>query len=422
MSTYTADDVLFGYQFNRLAFTVPTPSLTDNTQDPPVTGRFFCGNNGNSGVMLSSISFRFVSSVSQRLLISWGDGTFEQIQLSIGTISFARDAHEYTDGLDFHTIVFTFEKPKAITEISTGNFTLGEVIPEDLKKFTSLQKISFILRTGIKSFPEDLSSLTLLTELTVTDAEITKLDDSLFSLPLTVLNFDNSIDFSETVAGNSLARLAELVFLESLNFTDTNLTEFPANFINRNLLEALNISGNNPFTILPINIPISITSLNIQDKTNGELTSYQNFDRLVNLESVFLDGFENENVLIGDELASCVKLKYVEYKRASVGYQIGTDAIVNNWFNFMVTRGFSTITGDSSTPFRSMIFYLNEGSRLTNRPSGTYQAPTGFDKNVSNGTPANELEIIYCLVENYGHTWTVGDGITNGGEQTFLPS
>jgi len=44
MSTYTADNVIFGYQFNNLAFTVPTPEITDTSQDPSVTGRFFSGN------------------------------------------------------------------------------------------------------------------------------------------------------------------------------------------------------------------------------------------------------------------------------------------------------------------------------------------------------------------------------------------
>jgi len=37
---FTADNVIFGYQFNNLAFTVPTPEITDTSQDPSVTGRF----------------------------------------------------------------------------------------------------------------------------------------------------------------------------------------------------------------------------------------------------------------------------------------------------------------------------------------------------------------------------------------------
>ena len=99
-------------------------------------------------------------------------------------------------------------------------------------------------------------------------------------------------------------------------------------------------------------------------------------------------------------------------------------SIVNNLFDFVATRGYGDITTGGSDKFRDMNISLIIGGadNTNNRPSGTYQAPAGFNKNVSNGTPANELEKVYCLVENYGHTWEVGDGVTNIGTQTFSPS
>ena len=422
MSTYTADDVLFGYQFNSLAFTVPTPSLTDNTQDPPVTGRFFSGNTGfGDNIMKSSISFYFTTTETQKLTISWGDGSFDEIDFTVGDNSIARNQHEYTDGLGEHTIVFSFEKPKAITEIITINVNVGDIISEDLKKFTGLQKIKFGQNAGIQEFPADLSSLTNLIDLEVSDSDLLKIDDSLFSLPLRTLSFVNSIDFSETAASESLERLAEFVFLEELDFKSTTLTEFPSNFINRNRLVTLFIGGDNPFTTLPINIPTSVTSLNLEGKT-PQLTSYENFDRLVNLESLILDGtFDNVNLAIGDELASCELLKTIEYKRDSIETVAKTNAIVNNLFDFIVTRGYGNITTGGSDKFRDMSIRMSIGNNTNNRPSGTYQAPTGFNKNVSNGTPANELEKVYCLVENYGHTWVVGNGVDSG-DETFSPS
>ena len=423
MSTYTADDVLFGYQFNSLAFTVPTPSLTDNTQDPPVTGRFFSGNTGfGDNIMKSSISFYFTTTETQKLTISWGDGSFDEIDFTVGDNSIARNQHEYTDGLGEHTIVFSFEKPKAITEIITINVNVGDIISEDLKKFTGLQKIKFGQNAGIQEFPADLSSLTNLIDLEVSDSDLLKIDDSLFSLPLRKLSFVNSIDFSETAASESLERLAEFVFLEELDFSGTKLTEFPVNFINRNRLVTLFIGRDNLFTTLPINIPTSITSLNLEGK-NPSLTSYENFDRLVNLVTLKLDEtFDNVNLAIGDELASCELLKTIEYKRDSIETVAKTNAIVNNLFDFIVTRGYGNITTGGSDKFRDMSIRMSIGNNTNNRPSGTYQAPTGFNKNVSNGTPANELEKVYCLVENYGHTWIVGDGNTNSGTQTFSPS
>lgn len=424
MSTYTADNVIFGYEFNKLAFTVPTPSLTDENQDPPVTGRFFSGNTGyGESIMNINLDLRFTSLIVQTVQVSWGDGSFDTLDFDIGINRIDRNAHEYTDGLDEHTIVFNFEKPKSITNITSINVDVGNVISDDLKKFTGLQSINFRFKAGIEQFPSDLSSLTNLIELEVVDSNFTKLDDSLFSLPLRKLSFVNSIDFSETAASDSLDRLAEFVFLEELDFSGTKLTEFPVNFINRNRLVTLFIGRDNLFTTLPINIPTSITSLNLEGK-NPSLTSYENFDRLVNLVTLKLDEtFDNVNLAIGDELASCELLKTIEYKRDSIETVAKTNAIVNNLFDFIVTRGYGNITTGGSDKFRDMTIYMSIGLNNTNnRPSGIYQAPTGFNKNVSNGTPANELEKVYCLVENYGHTWEVGDGVTIGVTQTFSPS
>ena len=422
MSTYTADNVIFGYEFNKLAFTVPTPSLTDENQDPPVTGRFFSGNTGyGESIMNINLDLRFTSLIVQTVQVSWGDGSFDTLDFDIGINRIDRNAHEYTDGLDEHTIVFNFEKPKSITNITSINVDVGNVISDDLKKFTGLQSINFRAKANIEQFPSDLSSLTNLIELEVADSNFTKLDDSLFSLPLRKLSFVNSIDFSETAASESLERLAEFVFLEELDFSGTKLTEFPVNFINRNRLVTLFIGRDNLFTTLPINIPTSITSLNLEGK-NPSLTSYENFDRLVNLVTLKLDEtFDNVNLAIGDELASCELLKTIEYKRQSIDTVANTNAIVNNLFDFIVTRGYGNITTGGSDKFRDMSISMSIGANANNRPSGTYQAPTGFSKNVSNGTPANELEKVYCLVENYGHTWVVGNGVDSG-DETFSPS
>ena len=420
---FTADNVIFGYKFNKLAFTVPTPSLTDTNQDPDVTGRFFAGNTGfGANIMNSSISFNFTTTETQKLTISWGDGSFDEIDFTVGDNSIARNQHEYTDGLGEHTIVFSFEKPKAITRIQTLNVDVGNVIPDDLKKFTGLESINFGQQAGIEQFPADLSSLTNLIVLKVLDSDLLKIDDSLFSLPLRTLSFVNSIDFSETAASDSLDRLAEFVFLEELDFSGTKLTEFPVNFINRNRLVTLYIGRDNLFTTLPINIPTSVTSLNLERKT-PQITSYENFDRLVNLEVLTLDGtFDNVNLAIGDELASCELLKNMQYKRDSIETVANTNAIVNNLFDFIVTRGYGNITTGGSDKFRDMSIRMSIGNNNNNnRPSGTYQAPTGFNKNVSNGTPANELEKVYCLVENYGHTWVVGNGVDSN-DETFSPS
>lgn len=41
------------------------------------------------------------------------------------------------------------------------------------------------------------------------------------------------------------------------------------------------------------------------------------------------------------------------------------------------------------------------------RPSGTEQAPEGFVKGSSNGSPATPMEKIYVLKNNYAQRWTI---------------
>ena len=41
------------------------------------------------------------------------------------------------------------------------------------------------------------------------------------------------------------------------------------------------------------------------------------------------------------------------------------------------------------------------------RPSGTYQAPSGFVKGVNNGNPTTPMEKIYVMQNNYAHSWNI---------------
>ena len=47
------------------------------------------------------------------------------------------------------------------------------------------------------------------------------------------------------------------------------------------------------------------------------------------------------------------------------------------------------------------------------RPTGTYQAPSGFKQGVSNGTPASQMEKVYVLTHNYSQTWNIYGGLSS---------
>lgn len=62
----------------------------------------------------------------------------------------------------------------------------------------------------------------------------------------------------------------------------------------------------------------------------------------------------------------------------------------------------------------------SQSQPVNHRPSGTYQAPEGFEKGVSDGTPGSAMEMIYVLVNNYKWTFVIapeaGNVNTNPGE------
>lgn len=72
-------------------------------------------------------------------------------------------------------------------------------------------------------------------------------------------------------------------------------------------------------------------------------------------------------------------------------------------------------------PWYGMRFSAYSQSQPYNhRPSGTYQAPEGFEKGKSDGTPTSAMEMVYVLVNNYKWTFILapeaGNINTNPGE------
>jgi len=490
MSNFTAQNIIFGYKFNKLPFTVPTPYLYNPYNDAPIDyqgisrtsgtitttftipnhsisvgdkfnafnadaydntteeyiegneqpfevtaingddvtadlipdsrtgntinidssnltirlfGRYFFANKSvKYDIVPSNASYKIESTVNQTLTINFGDGTIKNIVLSAGANDLSFREHEYTDGNSEHTIILTFETPSAIESIATFRVQMGDIIPDDIIKFTNLKTLEFGLNSGIKQFPNDLSSLTQLENLAVDSGELEKIDDSIGQLPLKSLNFRNSLDLSQTQAEESLNVLLQLVELETLLLSGTNLLEFPAGFVNRTEIKNLEIGQNNPYTTLPQNIPTSIESIRLRRK-NPDLTSYNNFSRLVNLKTIV----NASNCLFGivsipNNFSNLTKLK--TYLDGGIDSVAILDTVINNWYDFIAVREFGDITGANST-FRDMTFNIEEAD--SQPPTGTYQASSNFVQGTANGNPQSPFEKVYVLVKNFGHTWII---------------
>lgn len=91
---------------------------------------------------------------------------------------------------------------------------------------------------------------------------------------------------------------------------------------------------------------------------------------------------------------------------ASFETQQAMDDFVDSVYAF-VTANASLITGN--TPFRQMSIIAYDDNRplYSWKPSGLYQEPSGYIQGSSNGTPTTPMEKIYCLINNYNHSWNV---------------
>lgn len=118
--------------------------------------------------------------------------------------------------------------------------------------------------------------------------------------------------------------------------------------------------------------------------------------RLTDFETTIPDWFDN---------AVALKTLYIYASFQNTG---GADAWINNFYDKVVSVA-SMSSGN--TLLRNMtisqVSATASDNNNTTRPTGTYQQPTGYIQGIDNGTPTSPLEMIWVLVNQYGHTWTL---------------
>lgn len=94
--------------------------------------------------------------------------------------------------------------------------------------------------------------------------------------------------------------------------------------------------------------------------------------------------------------------------------QTRIDTFVQSFYNFVIGWQDVTMSNEAVDGKRNQFYALevytyaasnNQSSMF--RPSGTLQAPAGFEQGVSNGTPSTPMECIYVLTNNYKQVWTI---------------
>lgn len=98
---------------------------------------------------------------------------------------------------------------------------------------------------------------------------------------------------------------------------------------------------------------------------------------------------------------------------ASTHSQKRSDDFVNSFYDLVVGWDQITMTSVAKDGKMNQFYSLSVSMYIAayptenQRPSGTEQAPEGFVKGSSNGSPATPMEKIYVLKNNYAQRWTI---------------
>lgn len=102
------------------------------------------------------------------------------------------------------------------------------------------------------------------------------------------------------------------------------------------------------------------------------------------------------------------------------------DQAISEIYDKAIRNGYSQLYdfGDyigKRNPWYNLKLILWRSGTANARPSGEYQAPTGFELGVSNGEPASAMEMLYVLANNYKYTITVNPGNGSKSGETLEP-
>lgn len=156
----------------------------------------------------------------------------------------------------------------------------------------------------------------------------------------------------------------------------------------------------------------------LDDWVSGERRTGWNDDNMSGRGLEHLTGFiaAHSNSLRMDKLPD-----YIYEMRAITWFDVNgsthsqkrSDDFVNSFYDLVVGWDQITMTSVAKDGKRNQFYSLSVSMynaiypTENQRPSGTEQAPEGFVKGSSNGSPATPMEKIYVLKNNYAQRWTI---------------
>lgn len=243
------------------------------------------------------------------------------------------------------------------------------------------------------------------------------------------LNMFNMLDLRD-IESSGIRNIKNMKNLQTLDLSSCYLDRYIKEFNDLPKLTSLDIASGPPdmwnyfdINTLPFfevdKINPNITDFYfLNDWMNGERRTGWNDDNMSGRGLEHLTSFiaVNSNSLRMDKLPD-----YIYEMRAITGFNVNasthsqkrSDDFVNSFYDLVVGWDQITMTSVAKDGKRNQFYSLSVSMynaifpTENQRPSGTEQAPEGFVKGSSNGSPATPMEKIYVLKNNYAQRWTI---------------
>ena len=418
---------------------------TDDVPDPILDG-----NNYNEII-------GFYSNAPGMCEVDWGDGNKEQfpfVKARSGSIygqyrlMFRRrdisyhknpDIHPWwfykDDGSEYipvpnHTYDDGMDKERVISMSFTNDVTMMESYRIMMVGFPILDMPSLI--NIIISIPGDRTITDIPKDRIMRSVNIERITlsefgvDTLTSIPedwnrltkLKGLNLSKSIDFSDTEASNIRKFPSMWPNLEILHLAGGRVRVYPREWLSFSKLRELYIS---PGVAMPSFDPNTCPAMDEVDRINSSLKIFSHINRwygsVVSWHPYMSGkGLENidashsySNIDVSNLPDYIYEMRSMNsfYMHFCVSTQSRCDTFISTLYDKVMGFNYLTMSSSASDGERNQFYGLyllmySASSPSDKRPSGVLQAPSGFIKGQSNGSPSTPMEMVYVLMNNYG--------------------
>lgn len=405
-----------------------------------------------------------LSTVPNRCTIDWGDGNIESfnfVRIGVGTynitfrslnVPWRKDPndgfatiygtgeiyggvapHKYDDDKDKRRVVsIVFDQP---FHNVTFNTPIIEDFPIVISSGLNYLNLNY---TGnrISSIPFDsfqyIPNLENLYLTQINSSLIPVIPDSIFSLTkLKVFVANGLFDLSD-IESSGIRNISKMKSLNFLRLFNSRLAEYIEEFNDLLYLRQLEIGNNGVLwgdyedvNQLPSFDNVSSINQNLigiyflkseYNNYRTEFTSGLSGKGFGNITSLDIGAMGKLNVShLPDYLYEWRSLVVILCESDTLVSTERVDEFVDTFYDFVTTWDQITYQSAALDGLRNQFFglemrfyseYTDPGYR-TARPSGIYQAPSGFEQGVSDGNPQTPMEKIYVLENNYSQNWII---------------